>query len=63
MTITLKEARRSLKLAQNLVWRLQDEHCAKKGHTKGGGAFEGYSYCKTCGSQMANTDFGRRAPS
>ena len=61
MTITLKEARRTLKLAQNLVNRLQDEQCAKKGHVKGGGAFEGYSYCKTCKSQIANEDFGRKA--
>lgn len=60
MTITLKEARRALKLAQKLVERLQDEQCAKKGHVKGGGAFEGYSYCKTCGSQIANADFGRK---
>lgn len=61
MSITLKEARRTLKLAQNLVNRLQDEQCAKNGHIKGPGAWEGVSYCKTCGSQIANKDFGRPA--
>ena len=61
MTITLKEARRTLKLAQRLVTRLQDEKCARKGHIKGADAFEGYSYCKTCGSQIANTNFGKKA--
>lgn len=57
VSITLQEARRALKLAQNLVSRLQNEQCAKKGHVKGGGAFDGYSYCKTCGDQVANDDF------
>lgn len=60
MAITLQEARRALTLAQRLVDRLQDEKCAKSGHVRGGGAFDGYSYCKTCRSQIANTDFGRK---
>lgn len=56
---TLTEARRELKRWEKMVEKLQDERCAKTGHTKGRGAFDGYSYCKTCGSQIANADFGR----
>jgi hypothetical protein len=58
--VTLKEARRELAHWYREVRRLQDEKCATKGHIKGPGAWEGASYCKTCGSQIANTDFGRK---
>jgi len=57
-TVTLKEAEINLKLWAKTVEKLRDRECARSGHIKGGGAFDGYSYCKTCGSQIANTDFG-----
>lgn len=59
-TVTLKEAKRALKHWEKTVRKLQDEKCEKKGHIKGAGAFKGYSYCKTCRSQIANTEFGRK---
>jgi hypothetical protein len=57
---TLTQARRELARWGREVQRLQDELCAKRGHSKGTGAFEGYSYCKRCGSQVANSAFGKK---
>lgn len=55
----LSEARKELARLEKLVHKLQDEKCAKHGHKRGNGAFTGYSYCKTCGSQIANDLFRR----
>jgi hypothetical protein len=55
---TLREAEINMKLWAKTVEKLRDRECARSGHVKGGGAFDGYSYCKTCGSQISNTDFG-----
>ncbi len=55
----IREVRKEIKRLEKLLHELQDARCAKVGHKKGPGAFTGFSYCATCGSQIKNDLFKR----
>lgn len=57
---SLKEGKEYIANALCDISQLERELCQTYGHRKGGGAWEGVSYCSTCMAQIANNRFGKR---
>lgn len=55
--MTLEQARFHLECWRQKVVRLEKERCATVGHVKGGGAWKGVFYCKTCQAQVLEEEF------
>lgn len=57
--MTLEQARFHLERWRQKVDRLEKERCASVGHVKGGGAWAGVFYCKTCRGQVLEEEFSQ----
>jgi RNA polymerase-binding transcription factor DksA len=59
--MSIKGTIREIKKFEKILRKKQTDKCKRVGHKRGNGAFSGYSYCRTCGAQIANEQFGRTA--